>query len=231
MPVAAQYIQRSTGLIDLVVRSRPGVSQYQFAAADTLDNAFSAPVPLFDVQTNTQYISRSLRLQRRGFFDESRVGLTRATFNLNDFAAPTVPGDGVIAFITVLYQPIGVPAFIGTPAPILVVPPPGFFNTGRRMLTLTGTAPSLAGQANNLPPPGVMNVVLPKFADQVRIENTGANSLFVSFDEGLPEYEIPAAGTTFTLFQEAGVQQIFLRASGGTTTFQIAASIVNGLQA
>lgn len=231
MPVAAQYVQRSTGLTDLVVRSRPNVAQYRFSAADTLDNAFTAPVALFTVPVNTQFISRSLRLQRRGFFDESTTGLTRATFNINDFAAAGVPGDSVISFITVTFQPIGVPAFVGTPAPILVVPPPGFFNTGRRMLTLTGTAPSLAGQANNLPPPGVMNVVLPKFADQIRVENTGANNLFVSFDEGLPEYEIPAAGTTFAIFQEAGIQQIFLRASGGATTFQIAASIVNGLQA
>jgi len=231
MPVAAQYVQRSPGLTDLVVRSQPNALQYQFAAADTLDNAYTAPVTLFNVPANTQYVSRSLRLQRRGFFDEVTRGLTRATFNINDFAAAGVPGDGVISFVTVTLQPVGFPFFLSGPHPILVVPPPGFFNTGRRALTLVGTAPNIAGQANNLPPPGVMNVVLPKFADEVIITNMGANDIFVSFDEGLPEYEIPSAGTNIVHIRQAGVQQFFIRASGGTSAFQISASIVNGIQA
>lgn len=41
MPVAAQFIQHSPGLTDLMVRSQPNVLQYQFGAADTLDNALT----------------------------------------------------------------------------------------------------------------------------------------------------------------------------------------------
>jgi len=230
MPLpSAQLVQRSKGLIDLMVRSQPIFVMYRFAAATTLDDAFTAPVTLFDVQANTQFISRSLRLQRLGFYADRVPKLTRATFDLDDFASPTVPGDGAISYITVAGQPNNAP-FLSF-GPILVVPPPGFFSTGRRVLNLVGTAPNVGAGANNLPPPGVMNVILPRYADEIHIFNTGANPIFVSFGEGLPEYEIPSAGTNFLYFRQAGVQQLFLRASGGTSAFKVAASIVNGIPA
>jgi len=230
MTVAAQLVERSAGLIDLIVRSQPNVSAYQFAAGETLDAAFAGPTAMFDVPSKTQFVSKTLLLQRRGRIDERTPGLTRATFNLNDFASATVPGDSVISFITVAMQPFGVPGFL-PPGPILVVPPPGFFSAGRRILNFVGTAPNVAAGTNNLPPTGSMNFILPKFANHIQIFNTGANSIFVSFDEGLPEFEIPSAGTNFLNFQEAGIQQVFIRASGGTSAFKIAASIVNGIQA
>jgi hypothetical protein len=225
--VMPYLVQRSTGLVDLLVSNTPGNSVFRFASAITLNAAYTGATPIFDVIQGRTFLSRTLALQRRGYVEENTRGMTRATFNPDDFAGATTPGDSVVSYLRV--APVGPAGVVGPYGPILVTPPPGFFTASRNIITLSGTAPNVAALGNNTPPPTSMWIALPRYADQVRIYNDGANPIFVSFGRGLQEIQLPnAVGGTDIVFQQSGINQILIRAQGGTSAFRISASLVNG---
>jgi hypothetical protein len=170
---------------------------------------------------------------RLGVVDESRRGHTRATFDLTDYATAAIPDDLVTSFIRIR-ELDGAGATLST-GPILIVPPPNFFGTGRRNLVLNGTAPDAAGTANNLPDltDGLI-VAFPKFADEVTIENTDSNQLFISFGQGLQEYQLgpeSATASGIKTFTESGVDLLYLRSDNAAgTSFVANFALVNGLQ-
>lgn len=222
-------IERHSGITSLTVKNRPLVSKFGFNAAVTIDAAWAGATALFEVPLGGTFLSPTLRTNRVGFTDSSYRGLTAAAYDLNDYASASVPGDAAISFVRVeSFDKSG--SSLGE-GPIFVVPPPGFFATGRRNLVLNGTAPEVATGSNNLPPSGTMVVALPRFADEVTITNTdAANDLFVSFGAGLQEYLLAnGASATFT---EAGVDSLYLRSDdAGGATFAATLALVNGIQA
>jgi len=222
-------IERHPGLTYLSIKNRPAVSKYGVNAAVTVDAAWAASTAMFEVPLGGTFRSDTLKRNRLGIHDESRRGLTLASYNINDYASATIPGDAAIAFVRIEdFDKAGVSMGEG---PILAVPPSGFFATGRRNLVLTGTAPEVAAGSNGLPPTGSMVLTTPRFADEVTISNTdGANDLFVSFGEGLQEYTL-ASGLSAT-FTEAGVDSLYLRSdAAGGATFVATLALVNGIQA
>jgi hypothetical protein len=119
-----------------------------------------------------------------------------------------------------------------TDGPIFVIPPPDFFETGRRTLVLTGSAPDLASRGNNLPPENATRVYLPKFAEELRVYNenaAGGDDLYFSLGIGLVEMRVPA--DTSRSYAESGANEILIRGSGSAVPFTISAGIVNGIQA
>jgi len=153
--------------------------------------------------------------------------LTRFAYAPEDFVSATVPSDEEIAFIRVSEVDLG-GNDLGE-GPVLVVPPAGFFASGRNTLFLPGTGPDVSGLANNLPPPDALIIDFPKFIDELNIQNTdGTNSLFVSPGPGLPEREI-SAGEDITIYQgRAG--PLYIRGDSAAVGFQITAVLVSGIQ-
>ena len=227
MTTAASLIERHPGFVDLAIRSRDGVQSYVISAAVSLDAAYAGATAMKTLQRGVSFRSKTLRRKMVEWLEESNRGLTRFTFDPRDYASTTIPGDSDVTFIRVSEVVGGTTEGAG---PILVVPPPGFFSSGRSILNLSGTAPNVSGRSNHLPSPSGMRIMLPKFADRVDIFNDdGANSLFVAFGLGTQEVEVPKG--TEIKFLEAGASEIIVRGQGGTVAFRLVLSVVNGIQA
>lgn len=226
MSASAQLVERHAGVVDLAVRNNPSYVSFRLGGAVSLDAAFAGTTQMVDVLVGRDFRSRTLRKNRINWVEERNRSLTRITVDPNDYASATIPGDGTIAFYRV--QGIDSTGTAAPEGPILVVPPPGFFVSGRRDLILNGTAPSVAGLANNQPPPGAMQVDLPEFADRIIIYNDGGAPLFVSLGAGTQELEI-ANGESHT-FVQAGASLLSLRGDGGTAVFRAVCSLINGIQ-
>lgn len=240
MASTPRLVERHRNLSFLAIPNRPTVWTYGIRAAKSVTAAWAGSTALFQVRVGQTFRSPTLVRKRWALYQETRQGLTFASYDLNDYASGTVPGDGAISFIRVEeFDRAGNSLGEG---PILVVPPPAFFATGRRNLIVNGLAPQATGGADNLPPVGTMVLALPKFADEVTITNIDENNtLFVSFGAGLQEVSISPQGAAGTVsqqrnstqvFTEAGADHIYLRSSAvAGTNFSIVAAIVNGLQA
>lgn len=226
MTTSASLIERHPGVVDLAIRNREGIQSYRIGAAVSLDTAYAGATTIATVPKGSVTRSKTLRRNRVNWVEESNRGLTRFSYAPADYASTTVPGDTDISFVRI--TEIDSAGTVLPAGPILVVPPPGFFVAGRVMLNLSGTAPNVAGLANNLPPPTAMRVDFPKFADRIEIFNDGGSSLYVAFGLGTQEIEIPSAKDM--RFLEVGASEIFLRGQGGTTAFRLTAALVNGIQ-
>ena len=229
MTVDAHLVERHAGVVDLAVRTRPGVRSYTFGASVDLDTAYAGTTAMFTVDAGAAFRSQSLRRSRRNLVEESNRGLTRVAYDPADYVSAAVPGDATVSFVRV--NPIdnaGNPLGEGS---ILVVPPPGFFGTGRRVLPLSGTAPNVTALTSGVPPQTSMVINLPKFADDIQIFNDGGDPIFVAFGPGDLEVEVPSGSTEPLVIYQAGVSEIYLRGDGGSSAFRIFASLVQGIQA
>ena len=227
MIISAHLIERHKGVVDLMVRNRPGIASFVFGAALTLDDAYAGTTTMFTILNGSTFRSITLRRNKINRVEETFHGQTRASYDPNDYASATIPGDSDISFVRVAEVDLG-GNNLGE-GPILVVPPPGFFRSGRSNLVLNGSAPNVVGLDSNLPPPDTMWIDFPRFSDEITIYNDdGANSLFVSFGQGLQEVEIEfSESMTFT---KAGATEILIRGEGGAVDFRIVAALVNGIQ-
>jgi len=225
--VTPHLVARQTGIISLMMPNRPSIRTYAVGASVTLDAAFAGATAMFSVSRGASYRSSTLRKNKLGWTEESTLNQTRVSYDPNDFASATVPGDKAITFVRITETDMGGTALDA--GPILVVPPSMFFATGRRNLVVNGTAPDIAAGLNNLPPTGVMIFKLPRFADEFTIHNDGDGvNIFLSFGEGLQEVQI-TAGESMS-FTEAGVNLLYIRGDTGTAAFRAVFSLVNGLQ-
>lgn len=229
MSVVPRLVKRAAGIMDLVIRNRPGVIGYRLSAAKDLDTAFTAPTNFLTVRSGDVFSSPTVQRNRAYRNDGSNRGLTRLWLDINDYASATIPGDTDILYLRVAEQTAA--GFLPD-GPILVVPPPDFFETGRRNLVIVGTAPDLPSRGNNLPPEDALRVYLPKFAEELRVYNEGAaggDDLYFSLGIGLVEMRVPAEINRS--YAESGANEILLRGSGGAVPFTMSAGIVNGIQA
>lgn len=229
MPVVPRLVRRATGIMDLAIRNRPGVIGYRLSAANDLDTAFSVPTNFLTVRSGDVFSSPTVQRNRAYRNDGSNRGLTRLWLDINDYASATIPGDTDILYLRVAEQTAA--GFLPN-GPILVIPPPDFFETGRRNLVIVGTAPDLPSRGNNLPSESALRVYLPKFAEELRVYNenaVGGDDLYFSLGIGLVEMRVPAE--TNRSYAQSGANEILLRGSGDPVPFSISAGIVNGIQA
>lgn len=225
MATVPRIVLRSVGYVEMVTRNSPDISGWRYGAANDLDTAFGGTTPMFTVDRDGAYRSPTIRQKRWGFSQSEYRGLTRVVYDPEDFwvAAGTLPHDTETAYMT-LEERNAAGAF-RPPGPILVVPVPGFFSTPRPVLNIAGTAPAVgAAVCSSAPPAGAMHVVFPQFTDFMSFNNTSANSIFLSFGEGMAEVEV-ATNTTMQLFQNV-VSEIYIRASVASL-FSAAFTVVN----
>lgn len=227
--VVPRLVHRASGLVDLAIKNRPGVLGYRLSAAKDLDTAYTAPTAFLDVRVGDVFSSPTIQRNRAYRMNSSNRGLTRLWLDIDDYASATIPGDDDVCFLRVSEETAG--GFL-EPGPILVIPPPDFFETGRRSLTLVGSAPNLASRGNSLPPATALRVFFPKFADELKVYNeeaAGGNDLYFSF--GLGSNEMRVSANSSRGFSEAGANEFLIRGDSGAVSFSISAAIVNGIQA
>tara|TARA_B100000900_G_C20516062_1_gene690119 strand:+ start:186 stop:899 length:714 start_codon:yes stop_codon:yes gene_type:complete len=226
------FIERHEGIVDLSVSNRQLDSQtktVRFVGARALTAAPPNQSTLFTVPVSGTFRSPSLRRNRANLVEENNRGLTRASFDPDDYAGANFHGEGAINFIKV--EEVDGSGTETRESGWLVIPPPNFFASGRRTLNLNGLAPQVATPAtySGLPPLDCLVVKMPKYADSIQITNTSSNPLFFSLGAGHQEMEIPA-GESYEA-REAGASIMFFRATGGTATFTARLAIVNGIEA
>lgn len=225
MQTTPRLTYRFAHSVELIVQNNPDVSAYRFSAANSLNTAFAGATPMFTLERGSSYRSISIRRKRLGTSIYTLRGITTAMYDPEDFWVPagTLPHDFEASYLRLsernsagVFRPDG---------PILIIPPPAFFTTTRPNLTVSGTAPNVAATTTGIPPTGAMSFVLPRYADTVTIGNRGGASLFVSFHEGLPEFEVLTGETN--LVPDSGVSTVFIRGDGADVDFTIYFSVLN----
>lgn len=225
MPTTPQLLERFTGVVELGMPTKSSVATYQVGAALSLNTAFAGTTNVFSVPNGGYFRSRTLRRNRINRTDEVSRGWTRASVNFDDFASPTVPGDVSLSFLRV--TEVDLAGASGPEGPILVVPPPGFFSSSRKVLVLEGTSPNVSSTVSGLPPAGCMQVVLPRFSDRVEFFNQGLADILLSFDAGTPEFTV--SGGDSLRFEQSGVKELFIHSDGATADFSVILSMVDGI--
>ncbi len=216
---------RSEGLIELSLRRKPDVKAYRFSAANTLDQAFASPTTMFTVASGALYKSKSI--VQKGWQGDNHHPSTNTVvrYNPEDFwtGGSNLPHDAHFSYVRVEEQnTLGVFRPAG---PILIVPNPTFMMNTRPSLVVSGTAPNVAATTIGVPPDGVLRFNLPRFSDSTTVVNTGGASLFLSFNSGMPELEIPNGGSTF--LPDGAITEVFIRGNGAPVVFTMFLAVVN----
>lgn len=225
MPTTPRLTYRYERFVELVFTNKSDVRAYRVGAANTLDVAFAGTTPMFTVAQGATFQSPSIRDRKVGRSVYTNRGLTVVHYDPEDYwvGGGTLPHDAAGGYLRVEEQNV---AGVFRPAgPILIVPPPGFFVTTRPNLTVSGTAPNVAATTTGVPPAGALNFVLPRFADSTTITNSGGASIYISFNPGLPEFEVLANQTI--LLPDGAVSEVFVRGDGAAVPFSIFFAVVN----
>ena len=227
MAIAPRLVQRSAGLIDIAIPSRPQVASYTVRSNVTITDAWSTTTAFISgVPKHTWFKSPSLVRGGVGSYPDSMAGLTRVSFNPNDYASATMNGDTAMQYIVV--DEVDAAGTTLSSSPVVVIPPSNFFATGRATLVLKGTTLATAAGPDGFPPPGAGRVLLPLFADEVTFYCT-TNDLFVALGEGMQELTVPAGQSR--QLTEAGAWNLYMRGdTGSAADFEATISLVNGLQ-
>ena len=249
-------LQRSTNLIDLIVRHRPGTTDLRLYASSTLADAYGTLVDsgiagsggtaiLEAPVTKVGAIAQSPSVAARGWtLPETRRGHTSYQLNMEDYGSP----DDRFAFFRLQEKRGGAWLAVAGAAntnkpimgPILVVPNPSAYGSAASVLSLQTDAPAGTGcTAGDFPvvdatvqTPLPMHIVLPRPAATLTITNqSGTDDLLVSFGLGMPMFAI-APGTqsipTGGGYSLTGVREIVLASSTVTALpFSIEAVISN----
>jgi hypothetical protein len=216
---------RSAGLVDLLFFNSPDIQSWTVGSSLTLNSAFAGVTDLFTVQRGQTYRSPSIVRKGWGTTQTSNRGLTRATYDPEDFwAVGSTSHDDQTSYVRC--RALGADGVLRPAGPILIVPPRVFFTNTRPKLTVAGTAPNVAGGSDTFPPAGSMHFVLPKFSDSMVITNADAGvDIYMAFGAGESEIMIPRGRTVH--LADAAVSEVFIRGQGGTATFSIYFAIVN----
>lgn len=239
--VKAGVVQRSPGLVDLMVHDRPGTSGYQLWSAGTLNDAYGEMagaggntgvggagctarllVNAGDVAASPSAIAR------RVMVEDSRKGQSRFLVDVRDYGS----SDDTLQFYRVQERRESTGALLTVPAgsprnagleilgPILIAPPAIFYGNPGPALSLQGTAPgrtlSVAGMNAAADPAGQtpwpMMIWLPTVSLVMQVINLDAGEdLLVSSGLGMPFLTVPAGETMYL----EGFSRMLVLAAGG----------------
>lgn len=221
---------RANRQVELVFPHRRDLLAFEVAGEHTLDGAFAGATAMFQVRSGGTFRSPGIKARRLGLTQYNNRGLTRTTYDPEDYwvAAGDLPNDAQQAYLRV--AEVAPDGTVQAQGPIYVVPPPNFFSNPRPVMTLRGTAPAVVVPADLLPPPTAMHIVLPQFADNVRIQNLSASDeLLVSFGAGQPllTLEPTATGSAAETLYDAAFKELFLCGNGATVAFGARIAVVN----
>lgn len=235
-------IERSKNLVHLAFTQDPNVVRFRVLVARTLDNAYvgqaASPLngvvgtdgtdPIITTDQGADFISTRLRRKRLGIIEESNRGLTMVKYDPDEFVGatrPSAPPDQDFAFMRFQEWRHATGAF-GAEGPIHIVPNSRFYTVPQPGITISGTAPDIAGTAAGVNPlPGSMVIIHPKFMGSFTLTNTdGAASLFVSFDRGMPMREVLPSDTVWS---DSHTEAMVVAAVGANPTFSLFGAIQN----
>ena len=217
---------RYANMVELVFQNQQDVQSWVVQAANSLDAAFAGATTMFTLGRGTTYRSNTIRRKKWGLTQYENRGLSRVTYDPEDFWAPagTLPHDADTSYLRV--QEVDAAGVTRPAGAILIIPAGGFYSGTKPKLTISGTAPNVAASATGVPPAGSMHFVLPRAADYSAIYNTSAVSIFLSFAPGEAELEVPA--NSDRAFYNATVSEIFVRGDGATAGFSMYLAVNNG---
>lgn len=236
---------RSQNQINMTLPKREGILRYNIRGAATLLDAYGANMglagfgtkPMFTLENGGEFRSRSILSRRLPAVEESRRGLSRAVFDLDDFATPFVVGDSHIPSddftLFMRVEAVDTAGTVLPEGPIQCIPPYDFFSTKEPVFTVTARAPNLAIGAfpPNLPEalvPGVLNFLLPAYNTTISIRNLeapGGTPLFMGFHPGMPPTVLmPGDDVSLT---GSGAPEFFVASPDGNAWFTVRIAVVN----
>ena len=237
-------LERSTNLVDLVVRQRPGTEAFRLWVAPTLEDAYgtlaasglagTGGTMLMEVRAGG--IEQTRGVVRRGLkVEECRRGSTSFQVDPADIAGCH---DDQFFYARLQEQRAG--AWMRVPAgaplngnyplrgPILIVPNPQFLFASASVLSMQSLAPLATGCAGGQLPvvdqtvqtPLPLHIVLPRPAATVEIRNISAagDPLLVSFGLEMPMMELDAGDSSIPTgggYAQPGVREIVVAAGPG----------------
>lgn len=251
-------LQRSTDLLDIVTRARPGTSALRLWAADSLENSYGTLVGSGLAGSGgavvlTAQAGRTVQtpaFARRGWrVEESRKGHTSFQFMPVD----TGLSEDRMLYLRLQEQRMGnwlavdplAPNNAGWDirGPILVVPPTYFYSSSASVISLQGLAPALTTSvAGDLPvfdptvqAPLPIHIILPRLAATAEVTNVGSDDMLVSFGLYMPMMLIESGESTVPTgggYAQPSVREIIICAdpsAGGAVGFTLEATIGNEL--
>ena len=171
-----QLVERTTNLIDLMMRNDPAIPAWRLYQHRTLNDAYgnpagvggansgvggAGPVEVLIVERDRSFWSPTIQRNGRGMVEENRRGQTRIVWDPDDYAGVDEPADDEVRFLRLQEQQINgiwrtVVGLVnnGDPVlgPIFIVPNPIFFGTNIPILNVSGTAPANTGSTDGSVP-------------------------------------------------------------------------------
>lgn len=243
MSTEFSVLEHSKNFVDLALPYDPNVVRFRINVARTLNTAYvgqGKPGPvngvvgiagndtILTVEQGQDLITTRLRRKRLGILEESTRGMTRVKYDPDEFVGatfPSAPPDQDFAYVRLQeFRHTGLT--FGPEGPIHIIPGPGFLGSPHPIINIVGTAPKIAGTAAGVKPlAGSMVISLPQFMGSFSITNAdGANSLFISFDAGMPMREILSSTDIFT---EGTGNYLIIAAPGANPGFSISGQVMN----
>jgi len=248
-------LERSTGVLDVITRHRPGTTALRLWNANSIENAYGTLATsglagtggVDTLTTDVGTIGQSPRIIRRGCgVAECRRGLTSFQYALEDIGM----SDDLLTYVRIQEERAGVWAAVpaGAPlnanypirGPILVLPQAHFFAASANVLSLQANAPLLTGCIAGAPPvfdnsvqtPLPLHLILPRPGATISVRNLSVGDvLLVSFGLSQPMLEInpgEASVPTGGGYSQPGVREILLAAdptSAAVVPFSIEVTI------
>ena len=239
-------LERSTGLLDIITRHRPGTTALRLWNADSIENAYGTLATsglagsggVNTLTTDVGTIGQSPRIIRRGCgAAECRRGSTSFQYALEDIGM----SDDLLTYVRIQEErggvwtavPAGAPLNANYPicGPIMVIPQAYFFASSANVLSLQANAPLLTGCVAGIPPvfdnsvqtPLPLHLLMPRPGATIEIRNLSStgDTLLVSFGLGQPMMEIAdgeASIPTGGGYSQPGVREIVLAAEASASS-------------
>jgi hypothetical protein len=186
--------RRKSNFVDLYLNHRPNVASYNFKYATNFDAVFST----FDsVSINGK---RSVSALDLSYQDSQFRDKTRFTFAPSDYSIDDTKN------IWIRVAPVSTTGVVGPDEGITLISP-------------TGPKPGRAIVINGSVSTSVIELNFLKQLYNPNIKNTGASSLFVSFETGGSEYQLQSGSGSNTILSSSysTFDQLFVRSDGATT--------------
>lgn len=209
-----RVILRRNNLVDLSIRRAENISRYRFRGHNNLDSSFLVPAPMFEVDSGLHYRSKSIREYGLGYVEDAKRGLTKATFNPDDFVnGPIFPFGNNTLFLRMeeFNTTLGM---YGPPGPVIVIPPEDVWLRTKLSFVLYGTAYPSATATAGLPPPNdilCINMSLYNQAMFMKNLDPATNMLF-STSPGGPMGVVPFGDEI--MVEESGSNLLYLCSDG-----------------
>lgn len=199
-------IRRKLKLVDLTLRSRAGVKEYQFFALSNFDGSATQfeTVPADGKRSKTAPEPATAS----GF-----RGLTRFLFNPDDYTASVAAVDDTKPFFIQIKQ-VGHDGVVGSAEAMHMILPPS--SSVHTPFFLAGTVPQGAAIAN------LLEIQLPFSSKSFTVTNAeagGGHNLNLAMDPSGPETVLAPQGSYVSTF--GLVSAVFVRGIGGTAAVQM----------